>query len=43
MLLRNYCEDWRDKDSVTMDFKKQELEIKKALAEANNFDVDFKE
>lgn len=43
MLLRNYCEDWRDKDSVTTDFKKQELEIKKALAEANNFDVDFKE
>lgn len=41
MLLRNYDEEWRDKDSIQTDFKKQEIEIKKALAEANNFDVDF--
>ena len=43
MLLRNYEEEWRDKDSVQTDFKRQELEIKKALAEANNFDVNFDE
>lgn len=41
MLLRNYEEEWRDKDSVQTDFKRQEIEIKKALAEASNFDVDF--
>lgn len=41
MLLRNYEEQWRDKDSVQTDFKRQEIEIKKALAEANNFDVIF--
>lgn len=41
MLLRNYEEQWRDKDSVQTDFKRQEIEIKKALAEANNFDVVF--
>lgn len=41
MLLRNYDEAYRDKDSVQTDFKKQEIEIKKALAEANNFGVDF--
>lgn len=41
MLLRNYEEEWRDKDAVQTDFKRQEIEIKKALAEANNFGVDF--
>lgn len=41
MLLRNYDKEWRDKDSVQTDFKQQEIEIKKALAEANNFDVSF--
>lgn len=41
MLLRNYDPDWRDRDTATTDFKRQELEIKKALAEANNFDVEF--
>lgn len=41
MLLRNYCEDWRDKDKTTADFKAQELQIKKVLAESNNFDVHF--
>jgi hypothetical protein len=43
MLLRNYEEQWRDKDSVQTDFKRQEIEIKKALAEANNFDVVFED
>ena len=40
MLLRNYDEEWRDKDSKTTDFKKQELELKKAMAEASNWDLD---
>ncbi len=41
MLLRNYDKTYTDKDKQTADFKAQELEIKKALAESNNFDVDF--
>ena len=41
MLLRNYEEEWRDKDYVQTDLTRQEIEIKKALAEANNFDVEF--
>ena len=41
MLLRNYDDEYRDRDSVQTDFKRQEIEIKKALAEANNFGVDF--
>jgi hypothetical protein len=41
MILRNYDEEYRDKDSVQTDFKRQEIEIKKALAEANNFGVEF--
>lgn len=43
MLLRNYDDKYRDKDSAQTDFKRQEIEIKKALAEANNFGVDFDE
>ena len=41
MLLRNYSDDWRDKDKQTAEFRRQEIEIKKALAESNNFDVRF--
>ena len=41
MLLRNYSDDWRDRDKQTAEFKRQEIEIKKALAESNNFDVRF--
>ncbi len=41
MLLRNYDDEYRDRDSAQTDFKRQEVEIKKALAEANNFGVDF--
>lgn len=41
MLLRNYSDEWRDKDATTTDMRKQEIEIKKALAESNNFDVNF--
>lgn len=37
MVLRNYSDEWRDKDKETSEFRRQELEIKKALAESNNF------
>lgn len=39
MLLRNYDKDWVDKDTTTIDLKKQELELKKAMAESNNFNL----
>ena len=42
MLLRNYDEEWRDRDTASNDFRQQELELKKALAECNNFDLEFK-
>ena len=41
MLLRNYDENWRDKDSATNDLKQQEIEVRKAIAKATNFDVEF--
>lgn len=41
MLLRNYDENWRDKDSASTDFKRQEIEIKKALAKENNFGLEL--
>lgn len=41
MLLRNYDKEWLDRDTVSTDMKKQELELKKAIAEANNFDIDL--
>lgn len=42
MLLRNYDAEWRDRDNLTSDLKQQEMELRKALAEANNFDFDMK-
>lgn len=39
MLLRNYDENWLDKDSITTQLKQQELELKKMNAEANIFDL----
>lgn len=42
MLLRNYDDNWLDRDSVSTRLKQQELELKKAIAEANNFDLDLK-
>lgn len=41
MLLRNYDEQWLDKDQTSTDLKKQEQDLKKAIAEANNFDLDL--
>lgn len=41
MLLRNYDNEWRDRDTAANDFKRQELELKKAIAECNNFDLEI--
>lgn len=43
MLLRNYDENWRDQDKASAEIKRQETELRKAIAEANNFDLDLKE
>lgn len=41
MLLRNYDENWRDNDNNTAKIKKQEADLRKAIAEANNFDLNI--
>lgn len=41
MLLRNYDKEWLDRDNVSTDMKRQELELKKAIADANNFDLNI--
>ena len=41
MLLRNYDEHWRDNDKASAEIKRQETELRKAIAEANNFDVNL--
>ena len=41
MLLRNYDENWRDNDNASVQLRKQEAELKKAIAEANNFDLNL--
>lgn len=40
MLLRNYDENWIDKDSITTQLKQQEFELRKAIADSNNFDLE---
>lgn len=40
MLLRNYDETWRDNDKATAEIKRQETDLRKAIAEANNFDLE---
>lgn len=40
MLLRNYDANWIDKDNVTTQLKQQEFELRKAIAENNNFDLE---
>ena len=37
MLLRNYDETWRDSDDISIKFKQQEQELKKKIAESNNW------
>lgn len=41
MLLRNYDSSWLDKDNISTQLKQQELELKKAIAECNNFDLEL--
>lgn len=41
MLLRNYDETWLDKDNISTQLKQQELELKKAIAESNTFDLEL--
>lgn len=41
MLLRNYDADWRDNDNNTAKIKQQEADLRKAIAEANNFDLNI--
>ena len=43
MLLRNYDPDWNDRDSISNEMRKQELELRKAIARASNFDLDMEE
>ena len=40
MLLRNYDENWRDNDKASAEIRRQEADLKKAIAEANNFDIE---
>lgn len=40
MLLRNYDDGWLDKDSITTQLKQQEFELRKAIADNNNFDLE---
>ena len=41
MLLRNYDENWRDNDKASAEIKRQETDLRKAIAEANNFDLNI--
>lgn len=40
MLLRNYDETWLDKDSATTQLKQQEFELRKAIADSDNFNLE---
>lgn len=37
MMLRNIDDEWRDNDNISVKFKRQENELKRKLAAANNF------
>ena len=41
MLLRNYDKDWRDTDNNSVTMRQQEHDLRKAIAEANNFDLNI--
>lgn len=43
MLLRNYDSDWNDRDYISNEFRRQEIELRKRIAEANNFDLSMEE
>lgn len=40
MLLRNYDPEWNDRDNISNEMRKQELELRKKIAESNNFDLE---
>ena len=40
MLLRNYDKEWRDNDNHSAELRQQEHDLRKAIAEANNFDLE---
>lgn len=40
MLLRNYDENWLDKDNTTTQLKQQEYELRKMIADSNNFELE---
>ena len=41
MLLRNYDKEWRDNDTQSAAIRQQEHDLRKAIAEANNFDLNL--
>lgn len=41
MLLRNYDKEWLDRDNESAEMRRQEFELRKAIAESNNFDLDL--
>lgn len=41
MLLRNYDKEWRDNDNTAAKMRQQEHDLRKAIAEANNFDLNL--
>lgn len=43
MLLRNYDANWRDNDKASAEIRKQETDLRKAIAEANNFDLNLED
>lgn len=43
MLLRNYDNEWRDNDKTSAEIKRQETDLRRAIAEANNFDLNIDE
>lgn len=41
MLLRNYDKEWRDTDQTSVTMRQQEHDLRKAIAEAANFDLNL--
>lgn len=41
MLLRNYDKEWRDNDMKSAQIRQQEHDLRRAIAEANNFDLNL--
>lgn len=41
MILRNYDPEWKDRDNASTELRQQELDLKKAIAKATNFDLEI--